>query len=145
MALLYLSIFGLVIAIADTTLLFFKFTQKEKLVWFHVAYYLAFLICGCVALTNKDYKSYMNGLNGQLITSPACLAGAFLLECNLVESYLSYNSTVTIFFIIFNIFFVAFAALYHYAAAILMPFETEVSKPEPIKTTVFNPGMNNVR
>jgi hypothetical protein len=74
-ALLYLSIFGFVIAIADTILLFFKFTQKAKLLWFHVGYYLAFLICGCVALTNKDYNSYMNGLSGQPLVSPACTTG----------------------------------------------------------------------
>lgn len=80
MALLYLSIFGLVITIANTILLFFKFTQKEKLLWFHVGYYLAFLICGCIALSNKDYKSYMNGLSGKLLTDPACTTGvAFTL------------------------------------------------------------------
>lgn len=145
MALLYLSIFGFVIAIADTILLFFKFTQKDKLLWFHLGYYLVLLICGCVALSNKDYNSYMNSLNGKPLTDPACTAGAFLLECSLVPSYLSYHSTVTTFFITFNILFVIFAALYHYASTILIPFETEVSKPEPIKTTIFNPNGNNVR
>lgn len=79
MALLYLSIFGFVITIADTVLLFFKFTQKDKLLWFHVAYYLAFLVCGCVALSDKDYNSYMNSLSGKPITDPACVAGAFSL------------------------------------------------------------------
>jgi putative effector of murein hydrolase len=83
MALLYLSIFGLVIAIADTILLFVKFTQKEKLVWFHVCFYTTFLICGCVALTNKDYKTYMNNLNGRTLTDPLCIAAAFPLECQL--------------------------------------------------------------
>lgn len=87
MALLYLSIFGLVITIADTILLFFKFTQKGKLLWFHLGYYLAFLICGCVALSNKDYKSYMSALNGHVITDPVCLAATFVLECLLAPNY----------------------------------------------------------
>jgi hypothetical protein len=144
MALLYLSIFGLVIAVADTILLFFKFTQKEKLLWFHLAYYLAFLTCGSVALANKDYKDYMSNLNGRVITDPLCLAASFLLECTLAPEYLSFNTTVTTFFIVFNILFVAFGALYHYTAATLIPFETEVSKPELIKTTIFNANVNNV-
>jgi hypothetical protein len=55
MAALYFSIFGLVIAIADAILLFFKFSQKNKLIWFHVLYYIAFFICGITAMTNKNY------------------------------------------------------------------------------------------
>jgi hypothetical protein len=122
MALLYLSIFGLVIAMADTILLFFKFTQKGKLLWFHLAYYLAFLICGCVALSNKNYNSYMQNLNGRGLADPVCVAAAFPLECSLAPTYIQYRSTVVTFFIVFNIFFVLFAALYHYTATILLPF-----------------------
>jgi hypothetical protein len=145
MALLYLSIFGFVIVIADTILLFVKFTQKEKLLWFHLAYYIGFLICGYMTLSKKDYKDYMGALNGRLITDPACLAASFLLECYLAPEYLSFDKTVTIFFIVFNILFVGYAALYHYAAAILIPFETEATKPELVKTTIFNANGNNVR
>jgi hypothetical protein len=39
---------------------------------------------------------------------------------------------------------VAFGALYHYAAIILTPLETEISKPEAAKVTIFNANMNNV-
>lgn len=56
-----MSIFGLVIVLADTIVYFTKFTQKERLVWLHAAFYLAMLVCGIVALAGgADYKSRMD-------------------------------------------------------------------------------------
>lgn len=61
MAITYMSIFGLVIVLADTIVHFTKFTQKERLIWLHGAFYLAMLICGIVALVGgADYKSRMD-------------------------------------------------------------------------------------
>jgi hypothetical protein len=50
MATTYMSIFGLVIVIADTAVHFTKFSQKERILWLHIGFYLAFFICGIVAL-----------------------------------------------------------------------------------------------
>ena len=62
MAITYMSIFGLVIVESDTVVHFTKFTQKERLVWLHGAFYLAMLICGIVALVGgADYKTRMDG------------------------------------------------------------------------------------
>jgi hypothetical protein len=59
MCLVYLSIFGLVISVSDTVLFFYKFSQKDKILWFQVIYFLVFLIAGIIALADKDYLSYM--------------------------------------------------------------------------------------
>ena len=59
LAALYFSIIGFVIVVANYALLFYKFTQRVKLVWFHGIFYLLFFIIGIVGLTNSDYNDRM--------------------------------------------------------------------------------------
>ena len=59
LAALYFSIIGFVIIVANYALLFYKFTQRSKLVWFHGIFYLLFLIIGIVGLTNSEYNDRM--------------------------------------------------------------------------------------
>jgi hypothetical protein len=73
MAALYFSIFGLVIVVADTILFFFKFSQKNKLIWFHVGYYIAIFIVVIVAVSNKDYNAYMAVLKAHVIGDIECV------------------------------------------------------------------------
>ena len=114
MATLYFAIIGFVIIVADTILLFAKFSQKDKMVWFHGGYFIGFFICGMVAVTNINYTNYMKSLNALNPTSPTCLSMPIPLECSFSSYYLSYQSKLTTFFIVYVIFFVAYAALYHF-------------------------------
>lgn len=47
---LYISIFGFVLVTANTVLFFYRFTQKDKILYIHVGYFLAFFISSIVAL-----------------------------------------------------------------------------------------------
>ncbi len=123
MTALYFSIFGLVIAIADTTLFFFKFSQKNKLIWFHAGYYLAIFIVIIVAVSNKDYNSYLEALKGKSLASSACTNAAFALECMVASPYFEYRSNFITFFIVFSVFFAIFTATYHYYVLYIVPFE----------------------
>lgn len=58
-----MSIFGLVIVVANTAVHFTDFSQKERVLWIHLVFYLSFFICGLVALVGgSDYLNYMLGL-----------------------------------------------------------------------------------
>jgi hypothetical protein len=72
MCLLYLSIFGFVVSLSDTVLFFYKFSQKDKIIWFQVIYFLAFFISGMVALSDKDYQARMVSLKGLSVLSSSC-------------------------------------------------------------------------
>ena len=66
LATLYLSIFGMVIVIANTIVLFMKFLSRGKLFWIHIFYYLAILIAGIVALASTtEYEQSMIELANQ--------------------------------------------------------------------------------
>jgi hypothetical protein len=78
MACLYISIIGFVITVADTVLFFYKFTQKDKVLWFHLVYFLMFFITGLVAIAPKDYTSGLKDLNGIVPGSPVCLVNGFV-------------------------------------------------------------------
>jgi hypothetical protein len=66
MALTYLAILGFMIVVSNTAVYFTSFTQKERMIWLHVIFYLAFFICGIVALAQQpDYSAHMTGLSTQ--------------------------------------------------------------------------------
>jgi len=48
MALLYVSIIGFVIVIANTVVFQFQFSQKTKVIYMHVPYFLIFMMIGIV-------------------------------------------------------------------------------------------------
>ena len=63
MATTYMAIFGLVIVVLDTAVHFTKFSQKERILWIHIIFYLAFFICGIVALAGgSEYLASMIAL-----------------------------------------------------------------------------------
>ena len=60
MAITYSTIFGLVIVIANTAVHFTEFTQKERMIWIHGAFYLVMFICGIVALAGQsEYQTQL--------------------------------------------------------------------------------------
>lgn len=73
LAALYFSIIGFVIIVANYALLFYKFSQRGKLVWFHGIFYFLFLIIGIVGLTNSEYNDRMKALLGVSISSASCI------------------------------------------------------------------------
>ena len=123
MAALYFSIFGFVICCTNTILFFFKFTQKDKLVWFHGAYFLGFFICGIKALTNQSYNDYMKLMSEGNYSSSACALLPLPQECQLSSVYLAYKADFTSFYISFIIFFVLYSVIYHYSVLKLLPFQ----------------------
>lgn len=50
MATTYISIFGFVIVVANTIVFFTEFSQKERILWIHIIFYLSMFISGIVAL-----------------------------------------------------------------------------------------------
>ncbi len=57
---LYLSIIGFVITLVDTIIFMIKFSQKNKIIYFHGVFFTAFFICGIIAATNFTYSDMMN-------------------------------------------------------------------------------------
>lgn len=53
MAATYISIFGFVIVVANTIVFFTDFSQKERILWLHIVFYLAMFISGIVALVGN--------------------------------------------------------------------------------------------
>ena len=43
------------IVVADTVVFFCKFNMKDKIIYFHVCYFICIFISGLVALTRFDY------------------------------------------------------------------------------------------
>lgn len=62
MAITYLAIFGFIIVVADTIVFFTQFSQKERIIWIHLIFYLAMFICGIVALAggSEHYGNMMS-------------------------------------------------------------------------------------
>jgi hypothetical protein len=61
-----------VIVVSNTAVHFTPFTQKERLIWIHISFYLAFFICGIVALAQQpDYAGHMVSLSIQTINTSA--------------------------------------------------------------------------
>jgi hypothetical protein len=57
MALLYFAIIGFVITIINSFVYkFTKFTQKTKIIWFHLIFFIIFLALGIAAQSKSDYK-----------------------------------------------------------------------------------------
>lgn len=123
MCTLYLSIFGFVVCVIDTIIFFYKFTQKDKMLVFHIIYFLMLFISGMVTLVDPVFEQHMTSLVGVSYLSPLCTAGPYLFECLLAPSYLSYRSNVVSFFIVFCIFFTLYTVLYHYAVKKLLPYQ----------------------
>lgn len=122
MSTLYFAIFGFVVSVSNTILFFYKFTQKDKILWFNLAFFLCIFISGIVALSDKSYHLYMVGLIGHSIPEAVCMVAPYYFECSLASTYLAYHSNVVVFFIIFIIFFAIYIAVYHISVVKFLPF-----------------------
>jgi hypothetical protein len=78
MATLYISIIGFVIVTADTILFFYRFSQKPKILWFHLAFFISFFICGIVNLSDSDYKDAMTIRSTLALSNAACIAPPYI-------------------------------------------------------------------
>jgi hypothetical protein len=125
MASIYISIFGFVLVTANTVLFFYRFTQKSKLLYIHIIYFLAFFISTIVALASKSYSDHMKAISLLGMTAAQCTANGYLNECLLSSSYFSFRGSYTSFFIVFTIFFVQYVIAYHYAVTKVLPFVAE--------------------
>ncbi len=70
MASIYISIFGFVLVTANTVLFFYRFTQKDKLLYIHIIYFLTFFISSLVALASKSYKDHMDAISSLTFIAP---------------------------------------------------------------------------
>ena len=111
LASLYITIMGFVLVGANTIIFFYKFSQKDKILIFHICYFLTILISGIVALTDYDYLDKMTLL--QTTTGAACSANGYINECLLSKAFIDYRGNFIMFFIIFLIGIVLFATAYH--------------------------------
>jgi hypothetical protein len=78
MGALYLSIIGFVINLADTIIFMVEFSQKDKIVYFHGVFFLAFFICGIVAVSNPAYDELMSSLSVLNSVSVDCLSRTYI-------------------------------------------------------------------
>ena len=121
LASLYISIMGFIIVAADTVIFFCKFTQKDKMIYFHLCYFLCIFVSGIVALTNYDYLDRMTLL--EVSTGAACTANGYLNECLLAGSFISYRGNFMSFYIVFILFFLIYTLVYHFAVLKVLPRE----------------------
>ena len=122
LASLYIAIMGFVLVAANTVIFFCKFTQKDKMLYFHICYFLCILISGIIALTNYDYLDHMT-LMQSTGSGAACTNNGYLDECLLSTSFISYRNNFVGFFIVFLIFFILFTLLYHFSVLKILPNE----------------------
>jgi hypothetical protein len=141
---------GFVVVAADTLLFFHKFTQKPKVLYFHIFYFLLFFICAVVALADSNYLNYMSQLLAIPSNSAPCTSNGYLNECYLAPSFLSYRSNYVAFFIVFLIFFIAYASVYHYAVLKVLPLAEEQERAKnnqqspPRKASIEHSNKKNV-
>lgn len=86
------------------------------MIWIHVTFYLAFFICGIVALVQQpEYTAHMMNMLTQ--STPQANSGtiAFLFESSLAANYLIYKGQVASYFIGYCICFFAYGALFFYS------------------------------
>lgn len=120
MTCLYVAMIGFVVVFANTIVFFLKFSQKDKLLAVHIIFFLLFFITGLVALTDYGYLDRMKTLQSAYGSS-ACTANGYLNECYLSSSFLAYRNNFVSFFIVFIVFFLMYAAVYHYAVMKVLP------------------------
>lgn len=130
MASVYISIFGFVLVTADSVLFFYRFTQKDKLLWMHTAYFLAFFISSIVSLAQTNYTDYMESLKSVPPSTAICTANGYLNECLLAEQYLEYRGHYISFFVVFLLFFIGYTVAYHYAVLKVQPYVPEEREKE---------------
>lgn len=115
MASVYISIFGFVLVTANSMILFHRFTQKAKLLWIHVIFFLTFFISSIVTLTNSTYDDHMDHLGTLTYSSAVCSLNGYVNECLLARSYKEYRGHYVSFLVVFTLFFLGYTAVYHYA------------------------------
>jgi hypothetical protein len=121
----YISIFGFVMVTADTIIFFYRFTQKDKLLYMHVVYFLTFFISSLVSIANSTYKDYMTTLSTRSMSDSLCTVNGYLNECSLSLPFLSYRHNYITFFVVFFIFLLGYVIVYHYAVTKVLPFVKE--------------------
>lgn len=101
--------------LSNTIVFFAKLSEKDKIVWMHVAYFLAFLICGMLVVFNGDYTSRMSALTLLDSMGADCLAMSYPKECLISPKYLVFQSQMTLFFIGYSIIFCVYSVIYHFS------------------------------
>ena len=77
LASLYIAIMGFVIVAANTIIFYCKFTQKDKMLYFHICYFICIFVSGIVALTNYDYLDRMT-LMQDTVSGATCTVNGYL-------------------------------------------------------------------
>ena len=76
LASLYIAIMGFVVVSVDTAVFFCKFTQKDKILCFHICYFICIFVSGIVALTQYDYLDRMTIQS--TMTGASCTSNGYL-------------------------------------------------------------------
>lgn len=111
---------GFVVVLADTLLFFCKFSQKDKVLVFHLLFLLLLLTTGIVALSDSQYLDRMELLR-TYPSAALCTANGYLDECLLAPSFLAYRGSFISFFVVYLVFFCGYAAVYHYSVVRVLP------------------------
>ena len=77
--------------VANTIVFFGKFSQKDKLLWIHIIFFLLVLVSGCITLTDYDYQNYMDTLVGKNVSDAACTSSGYVNECSIVSQFRDYH------------------------------------------------------
>lgn len=113
MAILYLSIIGFMIVLINSVIYVGNFlTDKTKLTYFHIVFYLTYIAVGIAMFVKKeDYKKYMEQLSQKDLSSSGC--SLIMFECIISKSFSTYQGSILSFFIAFCILFIVFIVLFH--------------------------------
>ena len=113
MALLYLSIIGFMIVLINSVIYVGKFlTDKTKLTYFHVIFYLTYIAVGIAMFVKKgDYQKYMQQLSQKDLSSSDC--SLIMFECIISKNFSTYQGSFLSFYIAFCVLFLVFIVLFH--------------------------------